>query len=177
MAGGTISITVDSYAQLVPVTQTVLCWAAADRAKVRLDTQGRLPRVVIPEEIIAGKGSLLLRIGGADLVSGYVAASHVTFSAGNQNPASSMNPNTCTAKGAAGPGASFVIAGRQVTVTVANGTNGTVKINWGDGTAETTGVAQTGSSAHTYAQRRSYTITITDESDAVATASFVVTIP
>lgn len=177
MAGGTVSITVDSYAQLVPVAQTVLCWASTDRGKVRIDTQGRLPRIVIPEEIISGKGSLLMRIGGSDLVSGYVAASHVTFSAGNQSPASSINVNTCTAKGAAGPGLSFAIAGRVVTATVANGTNGTVKINWGDGSAETTGVAQTGTSAHTYAQRRSYTVTVTDESDAVAVASFVVTVP
>lgn len=177
MPGGTVTITADSQAQIVPVAQTVLCWAAADAGKVRTSTQGRGLSIVIPEEIIAGKGALNLRIGGADIVSGYVAGSHVVVSAGNQNPASGRNVNGCAAKGAAGPQATFAVAGRQVTVTVNNGTNGTVKISWGDGTADTTGVAQTGNSAHTYAWPGNYSITVTDEDTATATATFVANVP
>jgi len=176
MAGGTIRITVDSNAQLVPVAQTVLCWAAADANKIRTDSQGSRMAIVIPEEVISGKGALNLRVGGADIVSGYVAGSHVAVSAGNSNPASGRAYAACTAKGAAGPQATFAVAGRAVTVTVNNGANGTVKISWGDGTADTTGVAQTGTSVHTYAWPGSYTITVTDESVATDIASFVVAV-
>lgn len=176
MPGGTIRITVDSNAQLVPVAQTVLCWAAADAAKIRTDSQGSRLAVVIPEEVISGKGALLLRIGGSDIVSGYVASSHVAVSAGNNSPASSRPYAACTAKGAAGPQLSFAVAGRSVTATVNNGALGTVKINWGDGTAETTGVAQTGTSVHAYAWPGTYNVTVTDETDAVAVATFPVAV-
>jgi hypothetical protein len=176
MPGGTITITADSYGQIVPVAQTVLCWAAADANKIRTSTQGRGLAVVIPEEVIAGKGALPLRIGGADIVSGYVAGSHVVVSAGNQNPASGRPYAACTAKGVAGPQLSFAVAGRQVTATVNNGVLGTVRISWGDGTPDSTGVAQTGTSVHTYAWPGTYTVTVTDEDTPTATATFVVAV-
>lgn len=177
MPGGTVTITADSQAQIVPVAQTVLCWAAADANKVRTSTQGRGLAIVIPEEIIAGKGALNLRIGGADIVSGYVASSHIVVNAGNANPASGRPYAACTAKGAAGPQVTFAVSGRTVTVTVNNGSNGTVRISWGDGTADSTGVAQNGTPTHTYAWPGNYTVTVTDEDTATATASFVVNIP
>ena len=176
MPGGTVTITADSYGQIVPVAQTVLCWAAADAGKVRTSTQGRSTAIVIPEEIIAGKGALNLRIGGADIVSGYVAGSHVVVASGNSNPASGRNINGCAAKGANGPQLTFAVAGRTVTATVNNAAAGTVKINWGDGTAETTGVAQGGTSVHAYAWPGTYTVTVTDEDAPTATAAFVVAV-
>lgn len=176
MAGGTVRITVDNNSQLVPVAQTVLCWAAADASKVRTDSQGSRLAIVIPEEIIAGKGALNLRIGGADIVSGYVAGSHIAVSAGNSNPASGRPYAACTAKGANGPQLSFAVAGRVVTATVNNAAAGTVKISWGDGTADTTGVAQNGTPAHTYAWPGTYTVTVTDEDAPTAVATFVVAV-
>jgi len=177
MPGGTVTITADSQQQLVPVAQTVLCWAAADANKVRTSSQGRSLAIVIPEEIISGKGALNLRAGGADIVSGYVASSHVVVNAGNANPASGRTYAACAAKAAAGPQLSFAVAGRVVTATVNNGALGTVSINWGDGSAVTTGVAQTGTSVHTYAWPGTYTVTVTDESVGTDVATFTVVIP
>ena len=75
MPGGSVTLQVDTYNQLQQVAQRVLCWALTDAPKIRLDTSGSVPRIVIPEAVIAGKGALNLRRGGADLVSGYVAGS------------------------------------------------------------------------------------------------------
>lgn len=177
MPGGTLTITADSQSQIVPVAQTVLCWATTDAGKIRTSTQGRGLAIVVPEEVMAGKGALNLRVGGADIVSGFVAGSHVVVSAGNQNPASARNVNGCAAKGAASPQVSFAVAGRVVTATVNNGANGTVKINWGDGTAESTGVAQNGTPTHTYAFPGTYTVTVTDESVATDVGAFQVSVP
>src|SRR6185295_10328747 len=80
---GTMTISVDSYAQLTPLAQRVLCWAAADRQRVRIDTQGPVPRIVIPEEIMAGKGTLLLRRAGADVLAGYVSGTNAVYAATN----------------------------------------------------------------------------------------------
>lgn len=177
MPGGTVTITTDAYGQVQPVAQTVLCWAAADAGKVRTSTQGRGTAIVIPEEIIAGKGALNLRIGGADIVSGYVAGTHVVVAAGNANPASGRPYAACTAKGANSPQLTFSVSGRVVTATVNNGANGTVRISWGDGTADSTGVAQNGTPTHTYAWPGTFTVTVTDEDTATATATFVVVVP
>jgi hypothetical protein len=176
MAGGTIRITVDNNSQLPPVAQTVLCWAAADANKIRTDSQGSRMAIVIPEEVISGKGALNLRIGGADIVSGYVAGTHVAVAAGNANPASGRAYAACTAKGASGPQLTFAVAGRAVTATVINTGNGTVSINWGDGSAVTTGVAEAGTSVHTYAWPGAYNVTVTDESVPTAVATFVVAV-
>lgn len=176
MPGGTVTITADSYGQVAPIAQTVLCWAAADAGKIRTSTQGRSTAIVIPEEVIAGKGALNLRIGGADIVSGYVAGSHIVVAAGNSNPASGRPYAACTAKGASGPQLTFAVAGRSVTATVINTGNGTVSINWGDGTAVTTGVAENGTSVHAYAWPGTYNVTVTDESAPTATATFAVAV-
>lgn len=176
MAGGTVRITVDSNAQLVPVAQTVLCWAAADASKIRTDSQGSRMAIVIPEEVISGKGALNLRIGGADIVSGYVAGSHITVAAGNSNPASGRPYAACAAKGANGPQLTFAVAGRSVTATVINTGLGTVSINWGDGSAVTTGVAEAGTSVHAYAWPGTYNVTVTDESVPTSVATFSVAV-
>lgn len=177
---GTISIQTDSYAMLTPIAQRVLCWAAADRQRVRVDTQGRVPMIVIPEEIIAGKGALNLRRGGADVVAGYVAGTNVVYSATNALGGMSRNQSVaqvCVSDAAQPTFSNVVLAGYQVTLTYANvAAAGTVNIDWGDGT-QTNGAAESGSSAHTYANPGSYRITITDASSPTDSGFLVVHIP
>ncbi len=172
MPGGTITVTADTYEQLGPLTQRILCWALTDRHKIRLDTQGRLPAVVIPEEVIAGKGALITRRAGTDLVSGYVASSHVVV-AGQGPQASGLNVNTCLPAVTNQPIITAITQNqggvpRQVRVAYANvAAAGVVNINWGDGQV-TNGAAESGTSDHVYANYGTYKITITDASDATA---------
>lgn len=177
---GSMTISVDSYDQLVPLTQRVLCWAAADRQRVRMDTSGPVARVVIPEEIMSGKGTLLLRRGGADVLAGYVAGTNATYSATNALGAMSQSQSVtwvCTASTNQPTFSNVVLAGYQVTLTYANvAAAGTVNINWGDGST-TSGAAESGSSAHTYANPGTYRITVTDASSATDTGFLVVYIP
>jgi len=169
MAGGSVTLTVDSYDQLVQVAQTVTCWAAADKGKIRMDTQGRVPAVVIPEAVIAGKGALILRRGGTDLVSGYVAGTNPVFAVANLLSAIGLNPGTCPVRTSQPNGVvSITTPPWGITLTVDNQALGTVLVNWGDGTS-TAGVAQNGTPTKTYAPYPgTRTITITDESDPTA---------
>ena len=177
---GSMTITVDSYDQLVPLTQRVLCWAAADKQRVRIDTQGPVARVVIPEEIMAGKGTLPLRRGGADVLAGYVAGTNAVYAATNALGAMSRSQSVaqvCVADTNQPTFSNVVLAGYQVTLTYANvAAAGTVNINWGDGSS-TAGAAESGSSAHTYANPGTYRITITDASSSIDTGFLVVYIP
>lgn len=177
---GTMTISVDSYAQLTPLAQRVLCWAAADRQRVRIDTQGPVPRIVIPEEIMAGKGTLLLRRGGADVLAGYVAGTNAVYAATNALGAMSRGQSTtwvCVADANQPTFSNVVVAGYQVTVTYANvAAAGTVNIDWGDG-SQTLGAAESGSSAHTYSAGGSYRITISDASSPTDSGFLVVTVP
>lgn len=181
MPGGTITITADVYGQIKAVAQRVLCWAAADKGKVRTSTQGNGLAIVIPEEIIGGKGSLLLKRGGTDLVAGYVASSNVTVAVGNSNLPMETNVNSCPSS-AAQPNATSIVTGvggnpLATTLTYANvGAAGTVNIAWGDGTS-TLGAAESGVSNHTYPAAGVYTITITDASSAADIGSAVVHVP
>lgn len=168
MPGGSIRVTVDTYFQLEQVTQRVLCWALTDKGKIKIDTGTPVPSVVIPEEVIAGKGALILKRGGTDLTSGYVASSNVTFGFGNNQLPMNQNPNTCAVI-TQQPNATSIATGiggnpMATTLTYANfATAGTVNIDWGDGTA-TNGAAESGTSNHTYPGPGSYKITITDAS-------------
>jgi hypothetical protein len=177
---GTMTISVDSYAQLTPLSQRVLCWAATDRQRVRIDTQGAVPRIVIPEEIMGGKGTLLLRRGGADVLAGYVSGTNAVYAATNALGAMSRSQSVaqvCVADTNQPTISNVVVAGYQVTVTYANvAAAGTVNIDWGDGST-TLGAAESGSSAHTYANPGSYRITISDASSPTDTGFFVVAIP
>lgn len=181
MAGGTLTITVDSYGQLKAVAQRVLCWAAADKGRVRIDTQGTVPKVVIPEEIFGGKGSLLLRRGGTDLVAGYVAGTHVVFAFGNGNLAVQQDVNSCPSSAAQPNGTAMatIVGGNPMatTLTYANvGAAGTVDILWGDGTS-TLGAAESGASNHTYLFPGEYTVTIRDASVPTDLGMVVVHVP
>jgi hypothetical protein len=181
MAGGTVRIEVDSYGQLVAVAQRVLCWALTDKGKVRIDTQGNVPAVVIPEEIIAGKGALLLKRGGTDLVSGYVAGTNVTSKFGNNALPMGQDVNTCPSS-AAMPNSTSIATNvggvpLATTLTYANvGGAGTVDIFWGDGTS-TLGAAESGTSNHTYAYPGEYTVQVRDASSTTDIGSAVVRVP
>lgn len=184
MAGGSLTINVEVYSQLPAVAQRVLCWAstAANKAAVKVNTAsapGSGFALVIPEENF-GVGSLLLRRGGTDLVSGYVAGTNITFNVAN-GTAILQNVNTCPSSASQPTISAFAtnVGGNPLatTLTYANVTsNGLVNIDWGDGTT-TNGAAESGSSNHTYPNNGLYTITITDATSPTDVAQAVVHVP
>jgi len=183
MAGGSVRIAVDAYGQLTAVAQRVLCWALTDKGKIGIDTAGRYPMIVIPEAVIAGKGALLLKRGGTDVVSGYVAGSNVVYNAVNGGVATgttTQNVNTCPSSAAQPNGSisAFNVAGNPytVTLTVDNLAAGNVNVDWGDNTS-TLGVAQTGTANHTYPGPGEFTITITDADAPTQFGSFTIRLP
>lgn len=176
MAGGSLTITVPNYQMLQQVAQQVTCWAggvAGDR-RVQIVTSTPVQSIRIPEEVFAGKGALTLEPGGPDLVSGYVAGTHITFNAAN-GAAAFKNPNTCTANPAQPTITTIAmnVGGNplQITVNYTNTANGTVDIFWGDGTS-TLGAAESGASNKTYAAPGVYTVRVADNS---APATFIET--
>lgn len=183
MAGGSITVTVDTNGQLVAVAQRVLCWAGTDKGKILVDTsKGPAAAIVIPEAVVSGgHGALLLKRGGSDLTSGYVAGTNVTFAAGNGNLAIQQDVNSCPSS-ATQPNATSIATGiggnpLATTLTYANvAAAGTVNIDWGDGTV-TSGAAESGTSNHTYLYPGQYTITITDASVGTDIGKAVVHVP
>lgn len=183
MAGGSLTITGVNYTQLKPIAQRVLCWvSAANRQYVRTTSTVPNASIVIPEERF-GAGSLVLRRGGTDLVSGYVAGSHISYTVNNVNVAVGQNANTCPASTNQPTILSMAtnVGGNPLAVTL-NYANvaaaGTVNVFWGDGTS-TLGAAESNAAlAHTYpnAGGIAYTVTVVDASDATqsATSQFVV---
>lgn len=173
MAGGSLTITVPTYAMLQTVAQRVCCWAGgvantANNARIRILSTTASPSIWIPEELFS-IGALTLEPGGSDLLSGYVAGTNITFNA-NNGTAAFQNPNTCAADNAQSPVINTVtmnVGGNPLAITLdyANFTgNGTVNITWGDGTS-TNGAAESGTSNHTYAYRPGvFTIRVTDAS-------------
>lgn len=173
MAGGSMTITVPNYTMLPQVAQRVTCWAGgvggADTRRVRTVTVVPGPLAIqIPEEIFAAHGALALEVGGADILSGYVAGTNVTFNAVN-GTSSAQNPNTCAADPAQAPTISTItmnVGGNPLAITLnyANFTGaGTVNITWGDGTS-TLGAAESGASNHTYPQGGTFVIRVADAS-------------
>jgi hypothetical protein len=185
MAGGSMTITVPTYAMLQQVAQRVTCWAGgvggADTRRVQIVTVTPGPAAIrIPEEIFAAHGALALEPGGADILSGYVAGTNVTFDAVN-GASASQNPNTCAADPAQAPTISTItmnVGGNHLAITLnyANFTGaGTVNITWGDGTS-TLGAAESGASNHTYPYAGVFTIRVADASvatDFVETTIYV----
>lgn len=183
MAGGSLTISVSDYNQLTPVAQRVLCWvSAANQIFVRTTSTVPFASIVIPEERF-GAGSLVLRRGGTDLVSGYVAGSHISYTVSNANVAVGQTPVTCPAS-TNQPTINSMTTNvgsnpLAVTLNYANvAAAGTVNVFWGDGTS-TLGAAESNAAlAHTYpnAGRIPYTVTVVDASDSTqsATSTFVV---
>lgn len=183
MAGGSLTISVSTYAQLQQVAQRVLCWVAAvNRPRVRTTSNVPFTSIVVPEEAF-GAGALVLRRGGTDLVAGYVAGTHISYTTGNTNVAVGQDPSTCPASTNQPTIVSMAtnVGGNPLAVTLnyANfATAGTVNVFWGDGTS-TLGAAESDAAlAHTYPNAGGipYTVTVTDATDATqtATATFVV---
>lgn len=185
MAGGSLTVTVRDYAQAPSVAQAILCWAstAANKAAVRTDRAASGTIAFVVPEANFGAGALLLKRGGTDLVSGYVAGTNISYFADNGQSIEN-NVNTCPARTnqPTTTGASFAtnVGGDPLTVTLTyanTGGNGTVNINWGDGTS-TLGAAESGSANHTYAlASATYKITVTDASSSADVATMYVRVP
>jgi hypothetical protein len=183
MAGGSLTLSVSTYPQLQQVAQRVLCWVAvANRPRVKTVSSVPFLSIVVPEEAF-GAGSLVLRRGGTDLVAGYVAGTHISYTTGNANVAVGQEPVGCPASTNQPTINSMAtnVGGNPLAVTL-NYANvaaaGTVNVAWGDGTF-TLGAAESNAAlAHTYPNAGSipYTVTVTDASDAtqLATSVFVV---
>lgn len=181
MANGSLTITTNTYQALPHIAQRVLCSvSAANKPLVQMRsgaTAGTMS-IYIPEEAFGA--NLLLRRGGTDLLSGYVAGTHISFNAGNGTTVG-QNPDTCPSS-AAQPTVSAVttnIGGNpaSMSITYANvGSAGTVNIYWGDGTS-TLGAAESGTSAHVYPFPGVYTIRIEDASVTTDFALTTVKIP
>ena len=169
MPGGSLTITVPTYAALQTVAQRVVCWAGgvAGINNVRqIQIKSTQPAIVIPEALFS-IGALILEPGGSDLLSGYVPGTNITFAA-NNGTAAYQNPNTCAAS-AAQPTITTIamnVGGNpnQITVNYTNTGAGTVDITWGDGTS-TLGAAESGAANHTYAFRpATFTVRVADAS-------------
>lgn len=180
MAGGSLTISVSSYNQLQAVAQRVLCWmTAVNRPQARIVSTVPFASIRIPEEAF-GAGSLVLRRGGTDLVAGYVAGTHISYTTGNGNVAVGQDANTCPASTNQPTINSMTTnVGGNPLATTLNYANfagaGTVNVFWGDGTS-TLGAAESNAAlAHTYpnAGNIPYTVTVTDASDATQSASAV----
>jgi len=185
MAGGSLTITVNTYGQLNAAAQRVLCdILAADRGKVQTLTaaNGQLA-LRIPEEIF--QGALTLKNGGTDLLSGYVAGTNITYNVPNFGD-SWVSP-TITVSGACVGDVQRVQLNSvatnvgsnplAVTINYANfATNGNVNVYWGDGTS-TLGAAESNAAlAHTYPNVGSWKIRIEDASapaDATTAESWI----
>lgn len=181
MANGSLTITTNTYQALSFIAQRVLCSVSAANmplVQVRSGATAGTMSIYIPEEAFGA--NLLLRRGGTDLLSGYVAGTQISFNAGNGTTVG-QNPDTCPSS-AAQPTVSAVttnIGGNpaSMSVTYANvGSAGLVDFAWGDGTS-TLGAAESGTQAHVYPFPGVYNIRITDATDPTAFAVTTVKIP
>lgn len=178
MAGGSLTVTVDTYAQAPAVAQRLLCqMSAANRPFLRTERTGGAISFVMPEERFPA--NVLLKRGGTDLVAGYVAGTHISFVVGNGN-AIEQNVNTCPASTTqpTTTGAAFTInvGGNPLAVSLiyANAVGaGLVDIFWGDGTS-TLGAAESGTENHTYTLTGVYQIRVVDATVATDIATFYV---
>lgn len=184
MPGGSMTFTVDTYAQLQSVTQRVLCQvAAANRSLVAVSSTaggGSGWGVTVPEAALPA--ALVLKRAGTDYgTSGtFVASSNMVANAGN-GLSMVTNVNTCPASTNQPTVTSFVtnVGGNPLATTLvyANvAAAGTVNIAWGDGST-TAGAAESGSSNHTYANPGVYLITISDVSSPTDSGSTYVRVP
>lgn len=181
MAGGSLTVTVDTYAQAPAVAQRILCQMTAPNRPFLATDRAASGGIafVLPEERFPA--NLLLKRGGTDLVAGYVAGTHITYNAGN-GMAIEQNVNTCPASTTqpTTTGASFAtnVGGNPLatTLTYANAVGaGTVNIFWGDGTS-TLGAAESGSSNHTYPLTAVYQVRIVDATSAADVATLYVNV-
>ena len=187
MANGSLTITAPNFPMLQQVAQRVSCWAGGvaayqNQAQIRIRQATPTPALIVPEALFS-IGALVLEPGGADLLSGYVAGTHITFSA-NNGTAAFQNPNTCAADAAEpviinGFATSVGANPLAITMDYANfAGNGTVNVTWGDGTT-TAGAAESNAAlAHTYPyQPGSFVVRVTDASVSTVWTETTITIP
>ena len=182
MPGGSLTITVPSYAALQTVAQRVSCWAggvAGINNNRRITVLSTTPAILIPEELFS-IGALVLEVGGADLLAGYVPGTHITYNA-NNGTATYQNPGTCAASPALPTiGAVTMNVGSNpfaINVAWVNTANGTVDVFWGDGTS-TLGAAESSNANHTYAFRgATFTVRVADASVPTTYAETQVYVP
>lgn len=168
MAGGSLTVTTESYNMAAAVAQRLLCWMTADQALKTDSSKGGPVSFIVAEEQF-GAGALVLLRAGTNIVAGYVAGSNITFAVGNGDSIE-QNPNTCPASTnqptLTGAGLITGVGGNPLatTLTYANvAASGVVDIFWGDGTS-TLGAAESGSANHTYPNNGYYNITVRDAS-------------
>ena len=185
MAGGSLTVLVDTWDKVPPIAQRMICWVAAgnrDKVQVLHNPGGGNFGLRVLEEHF-GVGAFPLKRGGTNLVAGYVAGSHVVFSIANGDavaqgpvPACPASTNQPTTTGA--PSVVLNVGGnpRAITLNYANvGGGGTVNIFWGDGTS-TLGAAESGAANHTYPDVGVWTIEVVDASDATQVARLAIKI-
>lgn len=184
MPGGSLSIEVPSYEALKQVAASITCWAGGPAgANVRQiatsSAAGPVPLKFVIPEALWSIGALILKRGGANILSGLAAGSHTTYYAGN-GLVIDTDANTCPARTDQPTVTSFTtnvgsnpLATSLVYANVAAA--GTVDIYFGDG-ASALGEAESGTIAHTYPHRGNFTITISDASVPANSGSFVVTV-
>lgn len=184
MAGGSLTITVPSYAALQTVAQRVTCWAGGvaginNVRQIQIQSTANPPAIRIPEELFS-IGALVLEVGGADLLSGYVPGTNITFNA-NNGTATYQNPNTCAASPALPTieAVTMNVGSDPFAINVAwlNTGNGTVNVTWGDGTA-TNGAAEDSNANHTYGFRgATFTVRVADASAPATYAETQIYVP
>lgn len=175
MAGGSLTVNVPLYAAAPAVAQRLLCqMSAANRPYLRTDRAagGGIAFVLAEERFPA---NFLLKRGGTDLLSGYVAGTNISYTVTNGN-AIEQNVNTCPASTnqPTTTGAAFTtnVGGNPLAVSLiyANAVGaGTVNIFWGDGTS-TLGAAESGTSNKTYSLTGQYQIRVVDATSATDVA-------
>lgn len=186
MAGGSLTITANNYRYVQAIARRVLCQVTeANRGLVKSTTgPNGVLAIVIPEAIFPA--NLVLKPGGTDFLSGYVAGTNISTNVGNGAPANGVLP--FTGSGACTGDTNRIIINsfavnvggnpKAITMDYTNGTGlGTVNVDWGDGTS-TLGAAETAAAlAHTYPDVGVYTVVIRDASapvDATAATAAVV---
>jgi hypothetical protein len=181
MAGGSLTLTTNTYAALTHIAQRVLCSVAAANVptiQMRSGATAGTMSIYIPEESFGA--NLLLQRGGTNLLAGYVAGMHISFNAGNATTIG-QDVNTCPAS-TNQPVVSAVttnIGGNpaSMSITYANvAASGLVNIYWYDGTS-TLGAAESGTAAHVYPFPGVYNIRIEDATNPADFAVTTVKIP
>lgn len=185
MAGGSLTVTVDTYSQAPAAAKRLLCWlsTAANKAALKTDraASGAIAFRVAEENF--GAGSLLFKRLGTDAVAGYVAGTNITVNLGN-GAAIEQDVNTCPASTnqPTTTGAAFNtnVGGNPLATSLVYANtpgNGTVNIFWGDGTS-TLGAAESGTSAHTYTIAPAvYAIRVVDATSSADVAQMYVHVP
>lgn len=178
MAGGSLTISVDGYAALSQVAQTVTCWAGGPSGvnvrQITTSSNGPVTSIRIPEAL-ASIGPLILKRGGTDLWSGYVVGSNAVYNAAN-GTVMATDANTCPARTNQPTVTSFSVSGLTGTLIYANVVAaGTVNIYWGDGTSDLA-QAESGTLPHVYGNRGTFVIRIEDVSTPANFGEFTVII-